>query len=71
MTDWQAVAAALQAPIQPEDRVSAIAPLERLERAFRPLQQNIPLDTPLWDATPLWGGPVESSPIQSGEAQPE
>jgi hypothetical protein len=48
MTDWQAVASALQAPIQPEDHASVIAPLEKLERAFRPLQENIPLDTPLW-----------------------
>ena len=59
MTDWQAVASALQAPIQPEDRASAIAPLEKLERAFRPLQENIPLDTP------LWGGPIESGPVES------
>ena len=58
MTDWQAVAAALRAPIQPEDRASAIAPLEKLERAFRPLQENVPLDTP------LWSGPVESASVQ-------
>jgi hypothetical protein len=65
MTDWQAVAAAFQAPIQPEDRASAIVPLERIERAFRPLQENIPLDTP------LWGGTIESGPTHSTEAQPE
>jgi hypothetical protein len=58
MTDWQAVAAALQAPIEPEDRASAIAPLEKLERTFRPLQENIPLDTP------LWSGPTESVSVQ-------
>jgi hypothetical protein len=55
MTDWQAVAAALQAPIQPEDRASVIAPLEKLERAFHSLKENIPLDTP------LWGGPNDQS----------
>jgi hypothetical protein len=60
MTDWQAVASALQAPIQPEDRASVIAPLEKLERAFRPLQENVPLDTPLW-----------SGPVESASAQPE
>jgi hypothetical protein len=70
MTDWQAVAAAFQAPIQPEDRVSAIAPLEKLERAFRPLQENIPLDTPLWGG-PMESGPIESGPIHSSEVQHE
>jgi hypothetical protein len=57
MTDWQAVAAALQAPIPPGDRASVIAPLEKLERDFRPLKENIPLDTP------LWAGPIESGPV--------
>ena len=65
MTNWQAVASALQAPIQPEDRATVIAPLEKLERTFRPLQENVPLDTP------LWGGPIESGPTHSTEAQPE
>jgi hypothetical protein len=50
MTDWQALAAALHAPIEPEDRATAIAPLEKLERDFRPLRETIPLDAPLWDA---------------------
>jgi hypothetical protein len=70
MTDWQAVAAALKAPIQPEDYASAIVPLERLERGFRPLQEDIPLDTPLWGC-PIKSGPIESRPIHSSEAQPE
>jgi hypothetical protein len=63
MTDWQAVASALHAPIQPEDHASAIVPLEKLERAFRPLQENIPLDTP------LWGGQSWPQPASGAESQ--
>ena len=48
MTDWAAVAAAIQAPLEPEDLASVIEPLEKLERDFRPLEQALSCIAPLW-----------------------
>jgi hypothetical protein len=48
MADWVALAAALNVEIREEDRSSVIAPLEKLERDFRPLQEKLPFDAPLW-----------------------
>jgi hypothetical protein len=47
-TDWKAVAAALDAPIREEDWARVLPPLEALERAFRPLQEEIPHHEELW-----------------------
>jgi len=47
MTDWRAVAVALQAPILDED-AGVITTLENLERSFRPLQEAIPFGVPPW-----------------------
>jgi hypothetical protein len=52
MTDWAAVAAAIQAPLEPEDWASVIEPLEKLERDFRPLEQALPPMAPLWVGLP-------------------
>jgi hypothetical protein len=49
--DWQAVAKALDAPVDEHD-VAVIAALETLERNFRPLQEKVPLDAPLWHDHP-------------------
>jgi hypothetical protein len=48
MTDWAAVAAAIQAPWKPEDWASVIEPLEKLERDFQPLKEALPLMAPAW-----------------------
>ena len=51
MTDWRAVAKALDAPINDRDG-AVLAALEILERNFRPLQEQVPLDAPLWNDHP-------------------
>lgn len=48
MTDWAAVAAAIHARLEPEDRASVIETLEQLERDFRPLEQALSRMAPLW-----------------------
>ena len=52
MTDWQAVAAALKAPIREDDR-PMLETLEKLEESFRALQASIP------HAATLWSGPSD------------
>jgi hypothetical protein len=48
MTDWNALAAALDPPL-PADGVAKAAPLlERLEAAMEPMESAVPLDTLPW-----------------------
>jgi len=49
MTDWQALAAALNVPVRQDDK-AVIETLENLERGFRVLQQEIPFAAPLWSS---------------------
>jgi len=52
---WKTLAAAADPPV-PEDLLPEVAAaLDRLEAAFRPLEREIPLETP------LWSGPGEES----------
>jgi hypothetical protein len=48
MPNWNGLADAAEPPPPEELRTEVIAALERLEVAFRPLVQEIPLDTLLW-----------------------
>jgi len=49
MTDWKALAAAADPPV-PEDLLPDVIPaLEKLEAAFRPLEQTLPPDTLPWN----------------------
>ena len=52
MTDWRTLAAALDAPLSPDDG-AVIETLERLERSLRELSRDLPL------AAGLWSGPGE------------
>jgi hypothetical protein len=54
--DWKAIAEALDVRLEEQDLPRVVAPLEALDRTFRPLQPGIPLEAPLWVA-PLWDGP--------------
>lgn len=48
MTTWKALAASLEPPV-PEDLLAEVIPaLEKLEAAFRPLEQTLPPDTLPW-----------------------
>ena len=48
MTDWKALAAALDPPV-PQDAVPKVAPaLEALEAALEPLAEALPIDTLPW-----------------------
>jgi hypothetical protein len=47
--DWKAIAAALDVRLEERDATLVVAPLETLDRAFRPLEPGIPFDAPLWD----------------------
>jgi hypothetical protein len=48
MTDLKSLAASLDPPVPEELLSQVIPPLEALEAAFRPLVQNLPLDTLMW-----------------------
>ncbi len=48
MTDWKALAAAVEPPV-PDDLLPEVIPaLEKLEAAFRDLERGIPPDTMAW-----------------------
>ena len=48
VTNWKTLAAAAEPPV-PEDLLpDVISALEKLEAAFRPLEQSLPPDTLLW-----------------------
>ncbi len=47
--DWKAIAAEVDVRLEERDLPLVVAPLEALDRAFRPLQVGIPFDAPLWD----------------------
>jgi hypothetical protein len=47
--NWQVIATALDVPLEERDLPLVVKPLEALDRAFRPLQPEIPFDAPLWD----------------------
>jgi hypothetical protein len=48
MTNWKALAAALDPPVGEEDLKRIVPTLEKLEAAFRPHQGSIPLDGLMW-----------------------
>ena len=47
--NWKAIAIALDVRLEERDLPLVVTPLEALDRAFRPLQPEIPFDAPLWD----------------------
>jgi hypothetical protein len=59
MTDWKALARAAQPPVPEELLDQVIPPLEALEAAIRPLLQNLPPDTPVWQG-PVWKRPEDA-----------
>jgi hypothetical protein len=49
VTNWKALAAIVEPPV-PEDLLPDVTPpLEKLEAAFRPLEQALPPETLLWN----------------------
>ena len=51
VTNWKALAAAADPPV-PEELLPEVIPiLEKLEAAFRPLEQSLTPDTLLWTDT--------------------
>jgi len=48
MTDWRAIAKAVEPPVPEELLEQVIPPLEGLDAAFRPLVQDVPPDTLMW-----------------------
>jgi hypothetical protein len=48
MTNWKALAAAIEPPVPEELLPDVIPALEKLEAAFRPLERTIPPDTLPW-----------------------
>ena len=46
--DWKAIADVLGVRLEERDGPLVVAPLETLDRGFRPLQREIPFDAPLW-----------------------
>jgi hypothetical protein len=48
MSDWRAIAAAVDPPVPEELLPQVIAPLESLEAAFRPMVEDMPPDTLPW-----------------------
>jgi len=48
MTNWKALAAAIEPPVPEELLPDVIPALEKLEAAFRPLERIIPPDTLPW-----------------------
>jgi hypothetical protein len=59
MTDWKALAEAVEPPVPEEMLDQVIPPLEALEAAFQPLLQNLPPDAPAWHGPP-WKKPEDA-----------
>jgi hypothetical protein len=51
--NWKALAVALEVRLEEQDLPRVVTPLETLDRGFRPLQDQIPFEAPLWDSPDL------------------
>lgn len=47
--DWKEIAVVLDVRLEEQDLPRVVTPLDTLDRAFRPLQTEIPFDAPLWN----------------------
>jgi len=48
MTNWKAIGSAIDPPVAGDDLNQIVPGLEKLETAFRPLQDPIPGDALMW-----------------------